>query len=105
MMQRFCYFLHRLKADELCRLEAEEYNRALKEEVQDKARAAEEAARASAEKREILQRKLQQAEAELAGMHAKLKAAHEQSEKKLQEHWESTRQTYTWHPLLCCSTD
>jgi hypothetical protein len=84
--------LHRLKAGELCRLEAEEYNRALKEEVQEKARAAEEAARASAEERETLQSKLQQAEAELVGMHARLDAAREDSERKLREHWESTRQ-------------
>ena len=43
-------------------------------------------------RRETLQSKLQQAEAELAGMHAKLDAAREESERKLREHWESTRQ-------------
>ena len=39
----------------------------------------------------MLQKKLQQSEAELTETVARLAAAREESEKKLREHWESTR--------------
>ena len=79
------------KREGACRLDAEELNRALKEEVQEMSQAAGAAAQAAAAERSMLQEKLQSSEADLAEAVAKLAAAREESEKRLREHWESTR--------------
>ena len=72
-------------------MDAEELNKELKEEVQELRQASDAAAQAAAAERSMLQEKLQRSEAELAETVARLAAAREESEKKLREHWESTR--------------
>ena len=79
------------KAGGICRLEAEELNIALKEEVQQLRQASDAAAQAAAAEQTMLQEKLQRSEAGLAKTVSRLAAAREESEKKLREHWESTR--------------
>lgn len=74
-----------------CRLDAEELNREIKEEVKELRQAAGAATLAAAAERSVLQEKLQKSEADLAETVARLAAAREESEKKLREHWESTR--------------
>lgn len=74
-----------------CRLDAEELNRALREELQETSQAADAASQAAAAEQIMLREKLQLTEAELAGTCAKLAAAREESERKMREHWESTR--------------
>ena len=54
-------------------------------------KSADAAAEASTAERRMLQEKLQGSEAQLAEAVAKLAAAREESEKRLREHWESTR--------------
>lgn len=79
-----------------CRLDAEERNRALKVEVQEEVAAAAAAAEKAVAEREMLQSKLHSSEADLAATCARLAADREESDRKLREHWESTR--HALHP-------
>ena len=60
-------------------------------------KSADAAAEASTAERRMLQEKLQGSEAQLAEAVAKLAAAREESEKRLREHWESTRYDHACH--------